>query len=76
MYEIAALKFKDEPYRETNIMQDCVSRPISTKLAVYCSPQENIDCFERRMDKRVRKHKSLAQTHCSAGFLTNQVSPN
>ena len=27
------------------------------------------------MDKRVRTHKSLAQTHRSAGCMTNQVSP-
>ena len=72
MYEIVVLKSKEDgPYRQTDDNARLFTTSDLLKNGRLMLPSANIDCFERGMDKRVRKHKSLAQTQRSAGFLPN-----
>ena len=67
MYEIAALKStEDGPYRQTDHNTRLFTTSDLLKNDRLMLPSANPDCFERGMDKRVRKHKSVAQTHRSA----------
>ena len=75
MYEIAALKSRGGPYRQTNHNARLFTTSDLLKNDRFMLLSVKYRLFQRRMNKRVRKHKSLAQTHRSARFVTNKVSP-